>query len=309
MDNSIVLFTGLPDDVIKMAEYTGKEGKYEIFGFVTEGKSPQPLIETPVFKMYVSKLPSGQIGLMKINTKPEHIGTLKSEYRALSTLQQISEQLDAEAISAGDVPPNHGAMIPQVIEMLQPDEDRVVIFLGYHASIQTYRQMKPLSFLTHEGRIDLKSSAWILGKMLKTVAYVHSLDFSINRLDSTNIMLETDVHGTFVLDFSKANDEPTDEEIVADVMNLAKSVWIAAGGDDEVLPNHDVEIMTDEEHIRFCEFLRELMDDGMDSNQAHKESYKLFDSIWPRKRKQRNEEETFLKRDFHEWVTYKRKRS
>lgn len=305
---AIIVVSSTSDEMdsryVNMASYTGTKGTYEIFGIKTDA-DPAPLVETEVFRLYVAKTPTGQLGLMKVN-RPENadsLSALKREVRVLSSLQQIATQIDNE--TEGENKPFHGAFFPEVLEVLNPSDDKIVVFLGYHPTISTYRQMRPMSMLTATEQIDLQTGAWILGKMLKTLSFIHSLDFTVNRIDASNIMLETDVHGTFVLDFSFASEEPTDEDKRNDMIAMAQAVWNAAGGTEEFVPTLHEELMTPEQHTKFVMFLESLIAGKVDAKEAHQQAYELFDTIWPRKRKS-DEDGAVLKRPFHEWITYPR---
>lgn len=304
---AMVPVTGV-EGLEKMAEYEGTGGVYEIYGVKTEDGFA-PLVETEIWRLFVAKTPTGQIGLMKVN-RPEDDGSnfiaLERETRILRTLQTVASQVDAE--TEGSNKPFHGANFPVVLETLEPEEGKLVVFLGYHPSISTYRQLLPLSRATASARVDMQTATWMFGKLLKSLAFVHGLGFSAGFVDASNVFIETDVHGVVVLDLTSTNEDASEAEQLAEVAAVARIVWVAVGGTDETEPPHDKDIMSVAAHAEFVSHLRRMMDSKTDGAAAeHTMIYTpdvgLADRTWP---KIPISDGSGMKRQFHAFVTYLR---
>ncbi len=302
---AIVPVTGT-EGLVKMADYVGKDGTYEIFGVKT-AEGIGPLVQTENWRLFVARGPTGQIGLMKVN-RPDALGydELEKEVRILRTLQLIAADIDAKTESLNK--PFHGANFPVVLETIEPEAGKLVVFLGYHPSITTYRQLLPVSVALRDVRVDLQTSVWMLGKLLKTLIFVHDLGFTVGLVDESNVLIEPAVHGVLVLDLTAANEYPTEAEQLAEVAAAAKLVWNAVGGTDESEPPHDADIMSVAAHAEFVSHLRRMMEGKTEGARAeHTMIYTpnagLADRTWP---KVPNSDKSGMKRPFHEYVTYPR---
>jgi hypothetical protein len=189
--------------LVYMDTFHGSSGSFEIFG-IPSTTDPVPLVQTGTYKLYVTSTPSGKDGLMKVSATPDAVDNLFTEMLLLRSLQAEADRLDDEARERGERPYYYGAQFPRVLESVRLNDTRCVFFLGYHPDIESYRQLIPLSLLTQHERVDLKSIQWILGKLLRLLAFVHSQGSAIGLTDASNVLLETDLHGVFVLDFSRA---------------------------------------------------------------------------------------------------------
>jgi len=300
----VVATTGSSPTLVSMGSYDGTAGTYEIFGVKTDGE-PGALVESEDYKLFVAKLPSGQLGLMKINATPGAVALLEREARILNTMQNVATQLDSEAASPEEVP-YYGAMFPNVVETVIPSEDRFVMFLGYHPTITTYRQLVPVSVLAATQRVDLKSIQWMLGKLFKLEGFAHSLGFNIGLVHPSNELVETNVHGVFVLDFSNASEDATDEECRQEVADAAKIAWHAAGGNETSDPPYDAGIMSKEGHSEYVAFLKRVMSGETEGANAEQAAiYEMADRIWPKEEKT-DETGSVVKRPFHAFVPYAR---
>jgi len=301
---SIVPVTGI-EGLERMAEYISKGGTYEIYGIKTKDVI-KPLAETEVWRLYVAKGPSGQIGLMKINSPgSSNYQGLKKEVRIFRTFQIVASEIDEAA--EGPNKPFHGANFPTVQEKLEPDTQQLVVFLGYHPSITTYRQLVPLSVALTNVRVDLQTGAWILGKLLKILAFVHNLGFTVGFMDASNVFIEKQRHGVLILDLTAANEYPTKDEQLAEVAAAARIIWKAVGGTGKSDPPHDKDIMSAEAHAEFVSHLRRMIVGGaLGAADEHQMIYAtdegLADRTWPKVPK--SDDDSTMKRQFHEFVTY-----
>lgn len=283
-----------------MGAFEGATGTYELF----TSADGNPMVATDHWKLYVAKSPTGQLGLMKISTTGSNY-LLEAEAQKLQILQQIAADLDAQATAEGKAPFNYGAFFPQVTEVVHTDDGRVALMLGYHASIATYRQLLPLALVLKGQRIDMKSATWLFGKLLKLLNFVHDVGYTAGFVDITNLFIEPDLHGVFVLDFSSASETPMDSEQIKEVTDAGLIVWHAVGGRDEKTPEpnppFDEDLMTRDQYETYKSFIARVGRGGSKgAGLEHTALYTLSDSIWPKKEVAPG----IIKRDFHSFVTY-----
>lgn len=286
-----------------MGVHHGLNGSYEIFGKKTE-TGLLPLAQAKDFKFYAAKLPSGQMGLMKISSIPSNNFILENEVRILDELHQTAQEIDKDAIGKSQTPPYYGAMFPTLVEKIDAN-GRVALFLGFNEIIKTYKQMEPLSLVVGPNdRVDFKTVQWIFGKLLKFLSFIHSNGFVVDFIDPSNIFLETRLHGIFVLDFSKAKENVTEEECLKEVAVAAKIALCIADGTETSYPQHHADLMSYEFHIEYTEFLRQVIRNPRSAADEFDELYKLSDKIWPKVPKPSGA--PGLKRQFHNFCIYKK---
>lgn len=296
---------GVSSGMVPRGFYEGKSGLFEIFGMKSaDDPSVLPLVETKTYRLYVTKLPTGQLGLMKISLTEEFNYILKKEINILESMQVMADDYDQSMIKSNNAPPYYGATFPKVIEKMDAD-GRVAVFLGYNECIESYKQLMPLSIITEKERTDLKTAHWILGKLLKILVFFHNwgMNYAITAVNTSNVLIETDLHGVFVLDFSEAIKKPGEEERINDIRLAAKLAWEIAGGTEESEPPHDLSIMSKENYVKYVSFIRRLMNG--ETKGAYEEQmaiYELSDEIWPKIPKPSGA--PGLKRQFHKFCTY-----
>lgn len=265
----------------EMGVYDSPIGPIKFFGC-----GDSPLLETEEWRLFVAELPSpkGQLGLLKIATAPEHNGVLGWEGYVLTIMQSIADDLDAEAEAANALPPYYGALFPKVVQRIDIEDGRMALVLAYHPSISGYKELKPLSLIPENKRLDLKTIMWILGKSLKLATLFHSAGFSIGKLTSDNVFItqdNLDVHGVFYFDLSYSDQVMI---VNSELSEMARTAWFAAGGTDEKEPPHDADIMTADQHAKFVANLFRMMN-GVELGTAQEEMdrlYELNDEIWPK---------------------------
>ena len=302
----------IPDKTIllslaHMNSYNGKNDVFEIFGVKSEdGLKSLPLAETKTYRLYVAKLPSGQLGLMKIALTSKFNNLIVKESQILKSMQRLAQEIDEKRTKSKETPPFYGAMFPQVIEEFDAGGRRAM-FLGYKECIDNFKQLVPLSVITATERVDLQTTHWVLGKLLKLLTFFHSwgITYAINLVNTSNVLVETNLHGVFVLDFSEAIEEPMKKDRINDIMAAGKMAWEIAGGTDDNDPPFDKDIMSWQSYTNYLNFIRRLMNGETDD--AYEELfsiYELSDQIWPKAPKPSGA--PGLKRQFHEFRTYKK---
>lgn len=260
-------------------EYESATGPIKFFDY--EGG---PLVDTEEWKLYVAELqePKGQLGLLMIANTEKDNDVVQLQGTILGSMQELSGQLDNEA-ELPEFAPNYGAFFPRLVEQIDAD-GRVALILGYHPTISDYRALKPLTFIQEDKRVDLKSVMWILGKSLKLATLFHEAGYTIGKVSPDNVFITMDnlsVHGVFYFDFTYS--EAGDSAIRAELSEMAKMAWDAAGGTDTTEPPHDSDIMNTDQHREFVNNLKRMIDGEVtDARTEMDRLYEINDRIWPK---------------------------
>lgn len=281
-------------------DFVGASGaSYEAYSFA--GK---PLLETPTFKLAITKLPSGQFGLTMIASDPKHNWRIETQQHVLHTLQEMAAFEDAETKTDK---PFFGALFPTMVDTMDTGEDspRAGLVMGFHPEIASYKQLVPLSVVLKGGkRVDLQTAVWMLSKALKLMDFVHAMGFAINWIDEDNYLIETARHGVFILNWMESIEEASVDEQKTDIKDLANLVWAAAGGTEKSNPPHDEKIMDKAGYDNFVAFLKRLMSEPNTAGNEMDALLVLADSIWERTTFPGVRTADGKKRPFHEFVTY-----
>ena len=265
----------------EMAVYETEQGPVKLMGM--DGK---PLVETDLWKLFVAELPEpkGQLGLFMIATSPEHNDVIVWQSSVLGDMQELAAYFDTKADSP-EFAPNYGAFFPRVVANIDAD-GRAAVVLGYHPIVTTYRELRPVSTIPADKRVDLKTVMWMLGKSLKLATLFHTDGTTIGKVTADNLFItmdNLDVHGVFYFDFSFSETFVSDEVLKAELAEMARTSWMAAGGTDSTVPPHDSDIMTVEQHALFTANLKRMMDGEVaDAVTEMDRLYALNDEIWPK---------------------------
>jgi serine/threonine protein kinase len=132
--------------------------------------------------------------------------------------------------------------------------------------------------------IDPKTSGWILGKLLKLLAFVHEQGISIGDISGENILIERDQHYVAIFDWDKAAMYPegkVPDSVASDeIIQLTKEVLRVLGGDIEtgkLLPDSQLK---DSQYENFL--IRLILGVYSDAGEAHDDFYKLIRALWSR---------------------------
>lgn len=238
------------------------------------------------FNLYQCELPDGGLGVLKIAATRESNSNMDREALVLQTL--TDQALATEALNKSAMPLNFQNFIPNLVETFTSasQKNRRVSILTFPSVVKELSQLTPLSSLIRKERIrvDPRTSAWILGKVLKVLSFAYEHSVSCGLVSLGNIMIERNKHGVVVFDWTQAFIHPIGN-VSADVqgkeISQAARVAIAVmGGDLENgnLPESDQ--LTDN---RYEKFIWDLAQGKTDSaTVAHHQFYDLIWSLWPR---------------------------
>lgn len=246
--------------------------------------------ETSTYRLRECTLEDGRTVIFKVAKTVEDNPILDREAYLLKTMRTESDAIEAEfaKLNPGSIPLNYHFCFPEVIEtfVMPEHENRRAIVMGFFSINPSGKlgDLAPLSFIVSRDqvRVDPRTSAWILGKLLKMLVFTQSIGVSINHLTKENILINREGHYVGVFDWSKAimGTKLTCEETTQEIMQVTEAVLEVLGADPET-----GELVPDEQMVdsSYGDLLKALAaGEESDAQVAHTRFYKLIRAIWPR---------------------------
>lgn len=247
--------------------------------------------ETKKFRIYKCTIAgfSSGIGLLKIASEPRFNPDLDREAYILNKLKAGSEFVKTEAERTKDTRGDmgYGNFFPHLKESFvsKDQQDRRVNIFDVSHVCDSLLDLAPLGrLLTKEFiRVDPMTSAWIMGKLLKMLDFIHTHGITA-KLNGENILINRDRHVVMIFDWTDSvingNGEPPGTSTVRDqISHAAQEVILALGGDlrTKTIPSDDQ--LPDEGY----QLLLQRFSRGMEKNAgiAHTQFYEYIRSIWP----------------------------
>lgn len=259
--------------------------------------------ETDEFRIYQCQLPDGGVGILKIAVSPANNGILDREAFILQTMRD--EALRCEEEYQKENPGkalNYQICFPNLVEsFVSPDQgDRRINIMNFVNVSDDLGRLVPVDHVINRDhvRIDPRTSAWIMGKLLKLLSFAHGQGISVGKVTGENILLERDQHYIAVFDWSQAilhaGNEVQAEVASEEISRAAKAVISLLGGDlntEELPPDNQLE---DDRYARHLFALSQ--GEEKDSWRAHEDFYRLIRT-------------TLGWRGYHTFTTYSLERS
>lgn len=246
--------------------------------------------EADLYRLYLCvQTETGRQCLLQIASTAGQNGGLDRAAYILGELKRRSDELEAEYATVKSDPDrmlNYDLGFPELVDsfVCQEQGGRRVNILAFRC-VEEASKMVPLANLTEKDRlrVDLRTSAWIMGKILKLFVLAHSEGISVGLTAGNNFLIEPDNHYVLIFDWSAAQMHP---ELVPaqtrrqEISQAAQAVVVALGGNTKsgFLPDDDETAFN-----QYSEFLM-MLASGSESNaeRAHKKFYEIVDAFWPR---------------------------
>lgn len=256
---------------------TSKTAEYDVSELVAEAVN---------YRLYICKdVASGQQALLQVATEVVQNGGLERAAFILRMLKQTSDLFEAEyARIGGEGLLSYERLFPGVLDsFISEDQGRRRLNVLSISEVDDLHRLVPLSNLMDRSnlRIALPSSAWVIGRLLKLLAFAHGETITVRGLTSNNILIEPERHFVVVLDWTQSLTEPAGISSTFcrdDISSAAKAVFSAIGG------NPDTGDFPYDGDRRYVDFLWRLVS-RRESNaeRAHNQFYELVDELWGRK--------------------------
>ena len=244
--------------------------------------------ETNVYRVYVCKdVNTERRYLLQIARSIEHNGGLERAAYVLRTLHRYASayQADYEADNPGKSL-GYELLMPRIVDSFvsDPQGNRRVNMLEI-VGVDELPKLVPLAHLARKDRvrIDLPSSPWIMGRLLKLLGLAHGHGVANTVVTGNNILLEPDEHRVIVFDWSSARifQEDTPKNFARDdIASAASAVIDALSGRTGGLDIPDVDDTTQ----GYADYLRSLATGrASDTHAVHQRFYEIVDGVWERK--------------------------
>lgn len=244
--------------------------------------------ETGNYRLYLCRQDgTGRQYLLQIATSVEHNGGLDRTAYVLRELKHRADELEVEYARVKTDPKvmlNYDLGFPELVDsfVCQEQGGRRINVLAFR-NVEDVSRLVPLVNITDKDRlrVDLRTSAWIMGKLLKLLVFAHNEGIAVGLLNGNNVVIEPDEHYVVIFDWSAAqtySEEVPGEVQRQEISRAAQAVVVVLGGDLKtgIFPDDGDKAYTD--HI-----MRLVRGDRGDTERAHKEFYELIDGLWERK--------------------------
>lgn len=211
--------------------------------------------------------------------------------RAAFILQELKRHSDGLEEEYARVKPdpniylNYDLSFPEVVDsfICKEQGNRQVNILAFR-KVEDVSEMVPLLNITAKDklRVDLRTSVWILGRILKLLDFIHSQGISAGIVDGTNICIHPDKRYAVLFDWSsgtihEGEEVPTQTQ-EKEISAAAKAAITVLGGNPET-----GEIPDDDGCEPYTDYLMHLARESeLNAEIAHKLFYEAADRLWKR---------------------------
>jgi len=250
---------------------TGGDGAYKLYVCRPEGSDRQCLLQIAVELIHSGALERTALFLKLLSDKADELEELYA-----STKKNPEDML------------NYGLGFPELVEsFICPEQGgRRVNILAFR-NVEEVGRMVPISNIIRKDRqrVDLRTSAWIMGKALKLLAFFHNHGFAVEMVNATNILIEPDQHYVLFFDWSKAVNHEVGVNVETagkEVSRTARAIVALLGGDWK---KGEIPVETEEQEsgAEYVQFLLELArGEHTSADRAHERFYESVDELWAR---------------------------
>ena len=258
-----------------------------IHGKTADFAVAQQVGKFPDYNVYIANgVASGEEYLLKIASGVTSNGLLDREAFLLRELREEMERRNTEHKKQQQT--EHGLgyqrCFPRLVESLVvhlEGQRRVNIIAIYGAS--SVKDLVPLEQYRTRARtcIDPKSSAWIMGRLLKIFTLTHPIGVAAGRIDGGNILINPTGHHVVLFDWTQArhHDGVLPRTVACEeISQAAEAVILALGGNPVTgeLPTSDQ--LPDSQ---YADYLKRMANGSVsDAVAAGAQFYALLDTIW-----------------------------
>lgn len=242
--------------------------------------------KTASYNVYIVTSGVGEQHLMKTAVTDHCNGLLDREAFLLRELHQEITHRNAEykARNKTDHGLGYQRCFPRLVESLVVPEQgqrRVNIIAVYGAS--SVKDLVPLEqYRTRaNARIDPKSSAWIMGRLLKIFTLTHPMGVAAGKIDGGNILINPIEHHVVLFDWTEArhHDGQLPRTVACEeISHAAKAVILALGGN---LATGELPTSDQLPDSRYADYLKRMAHGSVcDAVSAGAQFYELLDTVW-----------------------------
>lgn len=228
--------------------------------------------------------------ILKITTDPKYNGTLDKEAYILKAMFNEAARLEDAFLKANpetEMRRNYHFHFPNLVETFVSEEQksRRILILSLDNIASNLKDLVPLSHLElkEHVRVDHRTSAWIMGKQLRGLAFIQSMRIINNTMCRNNILINRNDYEHFAILFDWSNaqiqNQIDQQKGGKEIAQLAQAITRTLGGNLKT-----GELPADEQSdAEYGKFIRKLaLGKENDAQKAHHDFYTLIDKLWPR---------------------------
>jgi hypothetical protein len=263
-----------------LAHVTSTKGRYTVLKHV--GGTEQ-------FTLYLcTQEGQARQQILKIATATAHNALLDREAYLLSLMRDEAHRLEQEyaAKVGGKKVLNYDILFPDLAEtFLSQAQGRRRVSVVSFKLVEKIGNLTPIGHIAEREMqiIDPRTSAWMIGKLLKLLQFAHDFKISVGKLSPDNILIERDQHYVTVFDWTAARLHPDAipiETARSEISQAVRQIFLLLGGDLKTgkLPEH--EQLPDS---RYAELLHEFI--GGTHVRAYDAFTRFYEGIrgmWPK---------------------------
>ncbi len=178
---------------------------------------------------------------------------------------------------------NYRLGFPTLVETFKSPEGQQMMVVRFENSETP--AMVPIGRMIQKDnlRVDMKTSVWMMGKLLKALAFAHDLGINVGPITPGKILIDPEQHYVNIFDWSEGliSSPPLTDELKQQEIAQASMVIIDAlegDIDNRTIPHDD-----GEEGDRYAAHLWTLVDGlFVDATVAHAAFYQLVEKLWGR---------------------------
>lgn len=224
--------------------------------------------------------------LLQIASTVEYNGKIQRVAYILGELESHADKLEAKYEKVKTDPNvllNYKLGFPELMDSFisQEQGNRQINILAFR-NVEDISDMVPLVNITAKDhlRIDLRTSAWIMGRALKMLAFAYGHGNSVGLTTGGNILINAEQHYVAYFDWTKAQTfektVPRDIQCL-EISQVARAVVIALGGDPET------GTFPEDGNKEYIDNLLQMARGNVsDAKKAHKNFYEIVDATWKR---------------------------
>ncbi len=259
--------------------------------YIAEGK----IGGTETFTMYKCFSPSipGDIEpskwyVLKIATNSKYNSSLDKEAYILKIMLSEAERQEKAYLKANpgtEMRMNYHFTFPNIVETFvsAEQESRRVLILSLDDIANNVGELVPLSHLEMKEhvRIDQRTSAWIMGKLLKSLVLTHGIGVTNDMIYRDNILINRAEHFVALFNWSgaKMQDKIDQQKGAQEIAQAAQAITRTLGG-DVVTGKLLEDRQSDSEYGKLIR--KFALGKESSAQNAHRDFYALVDRLWPR---------------------------
>ena len=211
-------------------------------------------------------------------------GRLDREVLILKDIEREVERIRSTAVSASGGALQYEKCFPRLREsfLFKEQGNRRINILEI-PDTKSVESLVPIEQWRTRERvlIDPKSSAWLMGRLLKVFTLTHPIGISVGKINGGNILVNPEKHRAIFFDWTEAyqyDKYVPPEKVGEEISQAATQVFIALGGNlaTGLLPSSDQLLDT-----QYAELLIEFMSGReRDPDKAAVRFYKLVREMW-----------------------------